>query len=574
MSTKDQEFLYNQANKFYEQGELLKAAQIVKEIIEKYPDELRVTLLQGHINLGLGDSKLAQQCYQAVLRLSNNTQQKQQALQSLANLDNFSSSNEIDWNSEIFEEQDTGEPTLGSAFGFKSATYDLPKKPESDYLETSNTPPDILDTTTIDDQKDKDLKDLIEVKPRIFTWFNNTSFVNKQIFAAIGAGLVTFLSGFLFVNLAPKQFKTSSWLIFTSAVASFSGSLLMSQINTNQFNELNTKKRRDQLIKLLEAVEEAARGDLTVETEVTDNTLGAIADAFNFTIQNLKEIVKQVKLAAKQVSKASSASEVYARNQASDASRIAKELSITFNSVKLMTESIQRVAQSSKEAQQVAKISSITALNGAEAVERTVIAIEQIRETVSETARKVKHLAEASQEISKIVIVISQIASRTNLLALNASVQAAKAGESGRGFAIVADEVRQLADRSAKSLKEIQQIVLQIQSETGLVMTAMEEGIQEVLDVTEKSELAKKALDDIIKVSNQINSLVSSITADTVKQIESSRAVANVVKKVESTAQQSAKESQQVALALSDLVSISKDLLISVERFRTDKDQE
>jgi len=172
------------------------------------------------------------------------------------------------------------------------------------------------------------------------------------------------------------------------------------------------------------------------------------------------------------------------------------------------------------------------------------------------------------------VIVISQIASRTNLLALNASVQAAKAGESGRGFAIVADEVRQLADRSAKSLKEIQQIVLQIQSETGLVMTAMEEGIQEVLDVTEKSELAKKALDDIIKVSNQINSLVSSITADTAKQIESSRAVANVVKKVESTAQQSAKESQQVALALSDLVNISKDLLISVERFRTDKDQE
>ena len=105
-------------------------------------------------------------------------------------------------------------------------------------------------------------------------------------------------------------------------------------------------------------------------------------------------------------------------------------------------------------------------------------------------------------------------------------------------------------------------------------MTAMEEGIQEVLDVTEKSELAKKALDDIIKVSNQINSLVSSITADTAKQIESSRAVANVVKKVESTAQQSAKESQQVALALSDLVNISKDLLISVERFRTDKDQD
>jgi twitching motility protein PilJ len=326
-----------------------------------------------------------------------------------------------------------------------------------------------------------------------------------------------------------------------------------------------------QVIRLLDDVEGAARGDLTVEAEVTADVLGAVADAFNLTITNLREIVFQVKNAAKQVNKGSTDSELFARNQSSDALRMAEELAVTLNSVQVMTESIQRVAENAREAEEVARSSSVTALKGGEAVERTVAGILQIRETVSETARKVKRLAEASQEISKIVALISQIASRTNLLALNASIQAARAGEAGRGFAIVADEVRQLADRSAKSLKEIEQIVLQIQSETGSVMTAMEEGIQQVIDVTEKSEQAKRSLEDIIEVSNRIDTLVRSITADTVKQRENSRSVAQVMQAVELTAQETSQESQRVAGSLQTLVSISRELLTSVERFRVEK---
>ncbi|MGL5806922.1 MAG: methyl-accepting chemotaxis protein, partial [Xenococcaceae cyanobacterium] len=268
-----------------------------------------------------------------------------------------------------------------------------------------------------------------------------------------------------------------------------------------------------QVIRLLDDVEGAARGDLTVQATVTADVLGAVADAFNLTIQSLREIVRQVKVAAEQVNKSSTASEEFARNQSSDALRMAEELAVTLNSVQMMTESIERVAENAREAEEVARTSSVTALKGGQAVERTVAGIFQIRETVSETARKVKRLAEASQEISKIVLLISQIAERTNQLALNASIQAAKAGEAGRGFAVVADEVRQLADRSAKSLKEIEQIVLQIQSETGSVMTAMEEGIQEVIDVTNRAEQAKRALEDIIQVSNRIDTLVRSITA-------------------------------------------------------------
>ncbi len=330
------------------------------------------------------------------------------------------------------------------------------------------------------------------------------------------------------------------------------------------------EKLQRQVIRLLDDVEGASRGDLTVQAEVTADELGAVADAFNLTIQNLREIVLQVKNAAKQVNNNCKDSESFARNNSSDALRMAEELAVTLNSVQLMTESIERVAENAREAEEVAHTSSLTALKGGEAVERTVGGILQIRETVSETARKVKRLAEASQEISKIVAVISQIASRTNLLALNASIQAARAGEAGRGFAIVADEVRQLADRSAKSLKEIEQIVLQIQSETGSVMTAMEEGIQQVIDVTDKSEQSKRALEDIIEVSNRINSLVRSITADTVKQQENSGAVSNVMQSIELTAQETSQESQRVAGSLQTLVSISRDLLTSVERFRVE----
>ncbi|NEQ32189.1 MAG: HAMP domain-containing protein [Leptolyngbya sp. SIO4C5] len=325
-----------------------------------------------------------------------------------------------------------------------------------------------------------------------------------------------------------------------------------------------------QVIRLLDDVEGAARGDLTVQAEVTPDVLGAVADSFNLTIQNLREIVQQVSVAARQVSKGSVENEVFARSLSSDALRQAEELAVTLNSVQVMTDSIQRVAESAREAEDVARSASSTALRGGEAVERTVAGILEIRETVAETTRKVKRLAESSQEISKIVALISQIASRTNLLALNASIEAARAGEAGRGFAIVADEVRQLADRAAKASKEIEQIVLQIQSETSGVMTAMEEGTQQVIEGTRLAEQAKRSLEDIIQVSNRIDVLVRSITADTVEQTETSRAVAQVMQSVELTAQETSQEAQRVSASLQNLVGVARDLLTSVERFKVE----
>lgn len=325
-----------------------------------------------------------------------------------------------------------------------------------------------------------------------------------------------------------------------------------------------------QVIRLLDDVEGAARGDLTVQAEVTADVLGAVADSFNLTIQNLREIVNQVKIAARQVNESSRENEAFARSLSSDALRQAEELSVTLNSVQMMTESIQRVAESAREADQVAKLASETAIKGGDAVERTVAGILDIRETVAETTRKVKRLGESSQEISKIVGLISAIASRTNLLALNASIEAARAGDAGRGFAIVADEVRQLADRAAKASKEIEQIVLQIQSETSGVQQAMEVGTQQVIDGTKRAEQARQSLTDIIQVSHRIETLVLSITEDTVKQTETSRTVSQVMQSVELSAQETSQESQRVSASLQNLVGVARSLQDSVERFRVD----
>ncbi len=325
-----------------------------------------------------------------------------------------------------------------------------------------------------------------------------------------------------------------------------------------------------QVIRLLDDVEGAARGDLTVKAEVTADVLGAVADSFNLTIDSLRQIVQQVQTAAVQVNNSSTESEAFARRLSSDALRQAEELAVTVNSVQMMTASIKRVAESARESEEVALSASATALKGGEAVERTVAGIMEIRETVAESTRKVKRLAESSQQISQIVSVISQIASRTNLLALNASIEAARAGEAGKGFAIVADEVRQLADRSAKALKEIEHIVLQIQSETGSVMAAMEQGTQQVIRGTKLAEQAKTSLDDIIQVSNRIDSLVRSITSDTIEQRETSKSVTEVIQSVEIQAQSTSQEAQKVSSSLENLVIVARNLLTYVERFKVE----
>jgi methyl-accepting chemotaxis protein len=323
-----------------------------------------------------------------------------------------------------------------------------------------------------------------------------------------------------------------------------------------------------QVIKLLDEVEGAARGDLTVQAEVTADIMGAVADSFNLTIQNLSQLVRQVKQTAGQVSFSALENEQFARGLSTDALRQSEEIGQTLGAVRNMTESIQQVASNARTAETVARRASETAAQGGEAVERTVAGILSIRETVSETGKKVKRLAESTQEISKIVALINQLSSRTNLLALNASIEAVRAGEAGRGFAIVADEVRQLADRAAKATREIEQIVLNIQSETSGVMAAVDTGINQVIQGTAVAQQAKASLDEIITVSRQIDELVSNIANTTVSQEETARVVAKVMEGVGVTAQTTSEEARRVSDSLQKLVAVSNSLEVSTERFQ------
>lgn len=338
-------------------------------------------------------------------------------------------------------------------------------------------------------------------------------------------------------------------------------------------NEQAKEDLQRQVIRLLDDVEGAARGDLTVSAEVTADVLGAVADSFNLTIQNLREIVHQVKEAAQKVSRASMDSSTFAQGLSKDALRQAEELAATLNSVQVMTESIKRVAENARETEEVARSAAALALKGGETVDRTVAGILKIREGVADSTRRVKRLSEFTQEISKIVGSISSIASRTNLLALNASIEAARAGEAGKGFAVVADEVRQLADKSAKESKNIEHTVMQIQTETGGVMTGMEEATQHVIEGTRLAEEAKRALEDIVHVTTHIDVLVRSIAADTVEQNEVAQSVSKVMQAVELTAQETSQESQRVSNSLQNLVGVARDLLTSVERFRVDSSE-
>ncbi len=323
-----------------------------------------------------------------------------------------------------------------------------------------------------------------------------------------------------------------------------------------------------QLVDLLSDIEEAARGDLTVRADVTVGEIGTVADFFNAIIESLRQIVTQVKQGAEQVNVLLGANESAIRQLADDAIAQAHEITHTLTSVEDMTLSIQDVAASARQAAEVARTASTTAQAGGTAMDRTVQSILNLRETVAETAKKVKRLGESSQQISRVVSLINQIALQTNLLAINASIEAARAGEEGRGFAVVAEEVGQLAAQSAAATREIEQIVETIQLETSEVVGAMELGTAQVVEGTRLVEDAKLSLGKILQVSSQIDELVQSISTATVSQVQTSQAVTDLMKEIARASERTSGSSRQVAQALKQTVAVSQELQAAVDVFK------
>jgi len=325
-----------------------------------------------------------------------------------------------------------------------------------------------------------------------------------------------------------------------------------------------------QLVDLLGEVEGAARGDLTVRADVTAGEIGTVADFFNSIIESLRQIVTQVKVSATQVNESLGANEEAMRSLAEEALRQAEETTRTLDSVEEMTHSIQTVATSARRAAEVAQNASFTAEAGGDAIDRTVQNILNLRETVGETAKKVKRLGESSQQISKVVSLINQIAMQTNLLAINAGIEAARAGEEGQGFAVVAEEVGELAARSAAATQEIEKIVENIQRETSQVVEAMEQSTAQVVEGTHLVEGAKLSLSQILQVSHQIAELVQSISEATVSQVETSESVSRLMKQVATVSKQTSESSRQVSTALRQTVTVAEKLQASVGTFKVE----
>ena len=321
------------------------------------------------------------------------------------------------------------------------------------------------------------------------------------------------------------------------------------------------------LLQLLEEIENASQGDLTVRAELTAGDIGIIGDVFNSIIESLRKIVVQVKQATGQVNTSLSDNEKAIQQLADEAVAQMDEISTTQNSVEHMSLSIQAVANNARQAAEVARIASTTAQESGIAMDQTVESIFGLRSTVAETTKKVKQLGEASQQISQVILLINEIALKTNLLAVNASIEAAHAGDEGQGFAVVANEVGQLAEQSAAATKEIEHIVKTIQIGAREVVEAMETGTVQVVEGTQQVQNTKQSLRQILNLSQQIDQFLQSISAATISQAETSQTVTHLMQQITQASQRTSNSSRQVAVALQNTVEVAQALESTVEQF-------
>lgn len=330
-----------------------------------------------------------------------------------------------------------------------------------------------------------------------------------------------------------------------------------------------TDSLTQQVLKLLNEIKGAAKGDLTVRAQVSNDILGAVADSFNFLIGSLRKVVNGIQDLSSEVRTATSASITDTSQLAEQAHDQAEQIDGMLQQIERMVNSIKDVSDVAKRAEQVAEQAAKTAEAGGVAVDRTVEGINELRQTIAQTSKMMKRLGESSQQIGKIVNSISQIAAQTNLLALNATIEAARAGEHGQGFAVVAEEVRKLAERSASATEEISDIVSTIKDEISRVITTMDSGTQEVVEGTQLAAEAKTNLIAIIEVSREINALIQNITRAAKKQVTFAEQISGSMRQVNTISTTTSQKSLEVQASLHGLSVAVNKLQNSVANFRS-----
>jgi twitching motility protein PilJ len=332
--------------------------------------------------------------------------------------------------------------------------------------------------------------------------------------------------------------------------------------------EKENERNQQAILRLLDELGDLADGDLTVTATVSEDFTGAIADSINFAIDQMRSLVSTINQTAVQVSSAAQETQSTAMHLAEAAEHQAQEIAGASAAINEMAVSIDQVSANAAESAAVAERSVTIANKGAEVVQATIRGMDTIREQIQETSKRIKRLGESSQEIGDIVSLITDIADQTNILALNAAIQASMAGDAGRGFAVVADEVQRLAERSSAAAKQIETLVKTIQTDTNEAVISMEQTTSEVVRGARLAQDAGVALEEIENVSKTLAELIQNISNAARQQAASAGHISNTMNVIQEITSQTSAGTTATAKSIGNLAEMAAELRNSVASFK------
>jgi twitching motility protein PilJ len=343
---------------------------------------------------------------------------------------------------------------------------------------------------------------------------------------------------------------------------------LRDQNRRSQVIEDKNTRNQAAIMRLLDEMGELAAGDLTVRATVTEDFTGSIADSVNVTVDSLRGLVKTINDTSMQLSSAVHETEEVAHQLAAASESQSNDITTAGQAINAMAVSMDEVSDNASESSKVAMQSVDIATKGGGAVKRTMEGMDTIREHIQETSKRIKRLGESSQEIGDIVELINDIAEQTNILALNASIQAAMAGEAGRGFAVVADEVQRLAERSANATKQIEALVKTIQADTNEAVISMEKSTAGVVKGAQLAEDAGTALEEIENVSERLAGMIQTISAAARQQAGAAAEISTTMRGIQDVTTQTAAGTDRTSRSIGNLARLAQDLDKSVAGFK------
>jgi len=343
---------------------------------------------------------------------------------------------------------------------------------------------------------------------------------------------------------------------------------LETQRQTVDTQRKENDRNQQAILRLLDELSSLADGDLTVQATVTEDITGAIADSINYAVDALRGLVTTINQSAISLDSATRQTQALSQHLAKASGAQSKQIASATESAGSMASSVEEVSGNAERAADVARHSVEVAHKGGDAVRRTIDGMNTIRETIQETSKRIKRLGESSQEIGNIVELINDIAEQTNILALNASIQASMAGDAGRGFAVVADEVQRLAERAANATKQIEVLVRTIQTDTNEAVVSMERSTTDVVGGALLAENAGAALEEIEQVSNQIASLVQNISGSSRQQTSGAQNIARNMQVLKEISVQTAESTNATSAAIAKLAELSAGLRKAAAGFR------